>query len=207
MFDIFGPEHYGYRMNVFYIARHGETENNVAQRLSGWVDTPLTPGGLRATQQAIAKLQGTQLDEIYSSDLGRAFVTAYVIARDFKFNKEIIRLAGLREVSYGDAANMKRAEAYTLYPRIDQDTHYTPPGGESLARMQARIIAAVNKLNDTHSNASILLVAHSGVMAALHSSYLGKDFGQHNISEAYAHDYVARFTVGSGKIASFDEVL
>jgi broad specificity phosphatase PhoE len=72
--------------------------------------------------------------------------------------------------------------------------------------MQARVLKVLNKLNDAHTNKTIVLVAHSGVIAALRSSLIGQDFGEHNISEGYAHDYVARFTIGDGKIASFDEV-
>lgn len=193
-------------MNTFYIARHGETENNVAKRLSGWIDTPLTARGLEPTKQVLTKLTGVPIDALYSSDMGRAFVTAYVIARGLHFDEEITRLPGLREVSYGDAANMLSAEAYKLYPKLDRDTHYTPPNGESLDHMQRRVFAALDELNRRHTNATILLVCHSGVMAALRASHLGVDFGQHNISEAYPHDYVAKFTYDNGEIASWEEV-
>ena len=194
-------------MNHFYIVRHGETLNNVAKRLSGWIDTPLTETALEATYRAIAKLNDVQIDEIYSSDSGRAFVTAYVIARKLGYPHEIIRLPGLREVNYGDAANMITDEAYKLYPELDSGTHYTPPNGESLHAMQTRVLATINELNNHHSGSVLLIVAHSGVMAALNASYLGQDFGAHNISEAYAHDYVAQFTVEDAKVASFEEVV
>lgn len=194
-------------MNVFYIARHGETENNRAGKLSGWIDTPLTDTGLVPTQAVIAKLRDIHIDVMYASDLGRAFVTAYVIARGINFTDEIVRLPDLREVNYGDAANMSSSDAYALYPGLDSDTHYVPPNGESLDHMQTRVIRAVNGIDKTHTNATILLVAHSGVMAALRASHTGQDFGEHNISEAYAHDYVGRFTIKDGTILSFDEVL
>jgi probable phosphoglycerate mutase len=193
-------------MNTFYLARHGETENNVAHRLSGWIDTPLTDKGLLPTEKVIAKLQDIPIDAIYSSDVGRAFITAYVIARRLGFSDEIVRLPGLREVNYGDAANMFSAEAYKLYPRLDRDTHYTPPNGESLGHMQKRVLAAIDEINKKHTSATILIVAHSGVMAALNASLLGVDFGQHNISEAYPHDYVARFTFEDGAVGSFEAV-
>lgn len=190
-------------MNTFYIVRHGETENNKARRLSGWIDTPLTDTGLLTTEKVITKLADIRIDEMYSSDMGRAFITAYVIARRLGFTKEIARLSGFREVNYGDAANMFSVEAYNLYPKLDRDTHYTPPNGESLAHMQTRVLQAVNDLNSKYANANIAIVAHSGVMAALNASYLGRDFGEHNISEAYLHDFVGVFTVANNKIASF----
>jgi broad specificity phosphatase PhoE len=194
-------------VNTFYIVRHGETENNRAQRLSGWIDTPLTDTGLQATEAVIKKLSSLNIDEMYSSDLGRAFITAYVVARGLNFTREIKRLSGLREVSYGDAANMSRDQAYKLYPRIDNDTHFTPPSGESLDGMQRRVFATTDHLNGIHTDATIVLVCHSGVMAALRASHIGQDFGEHNISEAYAHDYVGKFTFENNTVASFEEFL
>jgi broad specificity phosphatase PhoE len=142
---------------------------------------------------------------MYSSDVGRAFITAYALARGLNFTKEIKRLSGLREVNYGDAANMFSAEAYRLYPKLDRDTYYAPPNGESLDEMQKRVFQTIGELNAAHTNATIVLVCHSGVMAALRASHIGQDFGEHNISEAYPHDYIGVFTFANGEVASFEE--
>jgi len=192
-------------MNTFYIVRHGETDNNRTRRLSGWIDTPLTDTGLQPTEAVIKKLSSVHIDEMYSSDMGRAFVTAYVVGRGLNFTKEIIRLPGLREVNYGDAANMYSAEAYKLYPQLDRDTHFTPPNGESLDQMQKRVFQTIEEINNAHTDANIVLVCHSGVMAALKASHIGQDFGEHNISEAYAHDFVGVFTFADGAVTSFEE--
>ena len=192
-------------MNTFYIARHGETINNRSGRLSGWIDSPLTETGLEPTKKVITKLKNLNIDEIYASDLGRAFITAYVIARGIGFSSEIKRLPGLREVNYGDAANMLRTQAYTLYPNIDSDTHYTPPNGESLNQMQQRVFGTINQINIQHNGANILLVCHSGVMAALNANHIDQDFGEHNISEAYQHEFVGKFTFADCAVTSFGE--
>lgn len=193
-------------MNRFYIARHGETENNRAKRLSGWIDTALTEKGLEPTQVVLEKLKKLpKLDAIYSSDMGRAFITAYVIAHGLNFTNEIIRKSGLREVNYGNAANMPSAKAYKVYPQLDCDTHYTPPSGESLDHMQKRVFQTIAEIDAQHQDATLLLVAHSGVMAALNAGHQGIDFGQHNISEAYPHDFIGEFTYQGGEITSFKE--
>lgn len=194
-------------MNTFYVARHGETENNRARRLSGWIDTPLTDKGLEPTQKVIAKLANVDVNTIYSSDLGRAFITAYVIAREIGYHNEIHLLPGLREVNYGDAANMFSAQAYQKYPGLDSDTHFTPPNGESLDHMQKRLFSTIEQVNTSHQNANILLVCHSGVMAALKAGHTGVDFGEHNISEGYAHDFVGKFTFSDGVVTSFEEFI
>ena len=192
-------------MNTFYIVRHGETENNRAKRLSGWIDTPLTENGLKPTEAVRTKLANVHIDALYSSDVGRAFITAYVLARGLSFTEEIKRLPGLREVNYGDAANMYSAEAYVRYPGLDSDTHFTPPNGESLDHMQRRVFQTIGQLNESHTGANIVLVCHSGVMAALRASHIGQDFGEHNISEAYPHEYVGKFTFENGVVTSFEE--
>jgi hypothetical protein len=51
--------------------------------------------------------------------------------------------------------------------------------------MQKHVLATIEQLNKKHTDATVLIVVHSGVMAALNASLLGVDFGQHNISEAY----------------------
>jgi probable phosphoglycerate mutase len=192
-------------MNTFYIARHGETENNRAGRLSGWIDTPLTDTGLLPTEKVITKLANLDIDEMYSSDVGRAFITAYVIARGLGFTKEIKRLSGLREVNYGNAANMFCVVAYELYPQLDRDTQFTPPNGESLGHMQQRVLETIEQLNNNHEDAKILLVCHSGTMAALEANHIGQDFGERNISEAYPHEFVGKFFSDNGVVTSFQE--
>lgn len=195
-------------MNTFYIVRHGETENNRAKRLSGWIDTGLTENGLEPTKNVIEKLKTLpKIDAVYASDMGRAFITAYFIVRALGFTDEIIRQKGLREVNYGDAANMFSAEAYQKYPKLDRDTHYTPPNGEALDHMQKRVLQTVAQIDAQHKDAVILIVAHSGVEAALNASYQNTDFGAHNISEAYPHEYIGNFTFEDGKVTSFQEFL
>src|SRR4051812_48009737 len=112
-------------MTTFYICRHGQTENNKNRRLSGWIDTPLTNEGVANAQASAAKLRVIHLDTIISSDLGRAFTTAYIIARELGFAGEIERTAGLREVNYGELAN----HSYDDYPEMTaaENADYTPP--------------------------------------------------------------------------------
>ncbi len=70
-----------------------------------------------------------------------------------------------------------------------------------------RAFEPIDRLNRAHTNANIVLVCHSGVMAALKASHIGQDFAEHNISEAYPHDYVAKFTFDNGTVTAFTEFL
>ncbi len=193
-------------MNHFYLVRHGATLNNLAGRLSGWIDTPLAPDGLEPTKLVAEKLNGINFAAVFSSDLGRAFITAYDLVHALGIQNSIQMTDGLREVNYGLAANMRSYEAYKLYPQLDRDTAYTPPEGESLQHMQQRSIHTIFAINDAYQDANILLVAHSGVMAALHAHFHNIDFGEHNISEAYEHDCVLHFTIENSQIATIEKL-
>lgn len=192
-------------MNTFYICRHGQTVNNKTGRLSGQIDTPLTEEGIANAHSAAAKLKDIRIDSIVSSDLGRAFITAYIIARDVGYADEIVRVQDLREINYGDLAH----KTYDVYPDVtpEQNTNFVVPGGESLAQMQARVLAWIDDYAATHDDMSVLLVAHDGTINAIHASYTKKPIGIVDAESHNAHDFVARVTYESGKVTSFDELI
>jgi broad specificity phosphatase PhoE len=190
-------------MTTFYICRHGQTENNKAQRFSGWVDTPLTEEGVRDALSAAAKLKGIALDQVFASDLGRAFITAYLITKELGYGKGIERARALREVNYGDLAN----RPYSVYPKVTpaENTQYVSPGGESLYQMQQRVLGYISQLARGHGGKTILLVAHDGTINAVRASFTGQEMGivdqTHN-----AHDFVGKFEYRAGRVVSFEEL-
>jgi probable phosphoglycerate mutase len=189
-------------MTTFYICRHGETENNRARRLSGWIDTPLTPEGRASTLAAAAKLSAVPVNRIIASDLGRAFITAYEIARKLNFTDEIQRTPELREVNYGELAN----RPYHDYPDLtpDENTNFVPPNGESLQQMQDRVLNYLRAIAEG-ATGSILIVAHDGTINAIRSAVTGESMGQADQTHN-AHDFVASFELADGKILSFKEL-
>jgi broad specificity phosphatase PhoE len=193
-------------VNSFIICRHGETENNVHGRISGWTDSPLTSDSLPATLAAAAKVKSKSPELLYSSDLGRSFITAYIIARSIGYQDEIVRLPGLRECSYGDLAYQHYGPAEAEHPGLNRQTDYIPPNGESLGQMQQRVINTIADLDSAYTDKTILLVAHDGVIKAVSANFTGEDLGEHNFSVTYGHDYVASFGIADGSIIAFEEV-
>jgi broad specificity phosphatase PhoE len=195
-------------VNTFYICRHGQTENNKTKTFSGWVDTPLTEEGILDAYATAAKLAGIGFSVIMSSDLGRAFVTAYIVSRKLGYDNEILRSNKLREVSYGDMGGMSIAKAQVLYPGLDTDTTFIAPNGESLGQMQQRVVNFINELNDSYQDKNILIVAHGGVIDAVKASFLDEDLGHYMTTQGItnSHDYVAKFELKDGKVVSHEEV-
>ena len=186
-------------MTTFYICRHGETENNKNKRLSGWIDTPLTEEGVNNAISSASKLKGIQLDAVISSDLGRAFVTAYIIVKRLDLGLTILRNKKLREMNYGDLAN----KPISLYPSLTpiQNATYTPPNGESLNDMQLRVMNEIAKISDEHRGKTILIVAHDGTINTIRASFESEDMGNAD-SIHNSHDSVFKFTY-SDKVKSY----
>mgnify|MGYP001793602290 CR=1 FL=1 len=196
-------------MTKFYICRHGQTENNKHERLSGWIDTPLTDQGVQNTASSAGKLKGITFDKIVSSDLGRAFISAYLISRKIGYFDEIERQANLREVNYGDLGNSPFTGANIAYPLLtpEENTDYIPPNGESLAQMQSRVMQCIEMISQESHAKTILLVAHDGTINAVYASSTNQPIGLVDSNSHNGNDFVAEFVYEAGKVTSFKEIL
>jgi phosphoserine phosphatase len=193
-------------MAVFYVCRHGQTEYNAQDKLQGWFDTPLTPAAITSAHSVARKLADKSIDTIYSSDLGRAFITAYLISRDIGYEKEIIRSPDLREVSFGDLSGMQLEKVEELYHRVQNATTFVPPHGEALGHMQKRVLTFIKSLATQKPGELSLLVTHDCVINALYTSFKKDDFGEYNTDHTNAYDQVVKIEVdGSGSITSFSK--
>ncbi|MBI5906464.1 histidine phosphatase family protein [Candidatus Saccharibacteria bacterium] len=191
-------------MTTFYICRHGESESNKNGRLMGWLDSPLTDEGVKNAESSANKLAGVAFDKIVSSDLGRAFTTAYIISRKFNYTSEIERYKGLREVAYGDIANMP----YSAYPELspEENAKYAPPNGESLEQMEARAVKCIMDIANQNPDKTILIVTHDGVINAVKSVFKKQNIGTTDQDPHNPHDFVAKFAMDNDQINSFKEV-
>jgi alpha-ribazole phosphatase len=187
----------------FYIVRHGETENNRKKLFQGWIDAPLTPEGVANAEVSGTKLKSVRIDKIVSSDLGRAFTSAYIIARKLGYIDEIERTSGLREINYGDFAN----KTYDVYPELtpEENADFVLPNGESLRQMQQRVLAEISRIADDYPDKTVLLVAHDGTINAIRSKFSGEDIGVADLTRN-PHEYVATFDFRENHIVSFGEV-
>ncbi len=151
--------------------RHGETDWNLAARLQGHTDIALNATGLQQARQMAAALADTALSHIYSSDLLRAWETAQALAS--ANGAALTRDARLRERSFGEYEGQRFIDIEAQDPDSalrwrKREPAFTPPGGESLLALQARISQAVFQLAAQHQGQQIALVAHGGVLDTLY---------------------------------------
>ena len=116
------------------IVRHGETEWNVADRMQGHLDSPLTERGHAQARAAAEAMRGKTFQALYSSDLGRALQTAAYLQEVTGLT--IIQDARLREKHMGIFQNLTREEIETRHPeikeRVYRDPEFVLPEGESI---------------------------------------------------------------------------
>lgn len=153
------------------VVRHGETHWNVASRIQGHTDSPLTPAGEAQAAAIAGRLAGERFDRLVSSDLGRAMQTARAIAA--RTGHAIVPDARLRERNYGVAEGLTYGEIGVQYPDVfsrvrDTDPDYVVPGGESRRQHFERVRDAFESLARDCEGSRLAVVCHGGVLAALY---------------------------------------
>ena len=166
-----------------YMIRHGETVWNVASKLQGHANVALSDNGRRQAELLGKRLSGLKFDQIYASDLARAYETARIIAQ-YHNNQDIKTLQELREISFGRWEGFSINEIQGLYPEEIKQWWKTPlqtrtPGGESLGDLVKRTVTVVKNIVESRSGGNILLVTHGGVIRSVVGTVLGMDLNEH----------------------------
>jgi 2,3-bisphosphoglycerate-dependent phosphoglycerate mutase len=160
------------------LLRHGQSQWNLENRFTGWVDVPLSAKGEAEARAAGEKLRGRRIDQVFSSTLLRATETARLALETAGLGPlPTERDAALNERMYGDLQGMNKAEAAERFgadqvKRWRRSYDEKPPNGESLADTAARVLpywehrilpalrAGRNVLVPAHGNSLRALVMH-----------------------------------------------
>jgi broad specificity phosphatase PhoE len=147
-------------MKHLILVRHGETIWNAEQRLQGQTDIPLSDVGRRQAHQLAARLAGETIDAVVSSDLQRAMDTAVIIAEPHRLT--VRADPRLRQSHRGKWEGLTYAEIERLYPGSFHDT--TPPEGESLESVHARVRSWLDDVRRDHADQTVLAVSHGHIL-------------------------------------------
>lgn len=150
-----------------YLTRHGQTEWNVAQRMQGACDSPLTELGLRQAEQLKKRMELLRVDRAYVSPLKRAMDTAQMITggRDV----ELIPDMRLKEASLGAFEGLTIEQAQARYPeqalnfRRHPDLFHPVGGGEDFRQVRARVEDFLDEIAGREQG-NVLVVAHALVL-------------------------------------------
>jgi 2,3-bisphosphoglycerate-dependent phosphoglycerate mutase len=162
-------------MPELILLRHGQSQWNLENRFTGWVDVPLSSKGEEEARAAGEKLRGRRIDLLYTSPLKRAIDTATIALDAAGIAPPLtVRDAALNERMYGDLQGLNKAEAAARWGDAQvklwrRSYDVRPPGGESLADTAARVLPYwdAHILPDLRAGKNVLVVAHGNSLRAL----------------------------------------
>ena len=148
------------------IVRHGETVWNIQDRIQGHQDSDLTETGIAQAHALAERFREDSFSALYSSDLGRAYRTAEIIAA--KTGHTIRPDPRLRERHLGIFQGLTWEEVERAYP-AERDAYraegpdYIIPKGESTRQHIHRSISGIEEIARRHPGDTVLTVTHGGV--------------------------------------------
>lgn len=157
------------------IVRHGENEWVSTNRLAGRTPNVLLNEKGRNQSAALAEeLAKLPIQAIYSSPMERCLETAQPTADALGLPVQIEE--GVIEGDFGDwqGEALKDLAKLPEWKEVQgTPSGFTFPNGESFRDMQARAVAALEKICQAHPNQVVAVFAHSDIIKLCMAYYLG----------------------------------
>jgi 2,3-bisphosphoglycerate-dependent phosphoglycerate mutase len=162
-------------MGKMVLIRHGESQWNLENRFTGWIDVPLSAKGEKEAKAAGEKLLGIRFEAAYVSVLKRAIDTLRIVLDVIgQATIPIEKDQALNERMYGDLQGLNKDETVRKYGaeqvklwRRSYDVR--PPGGESLQDTAQRVLPYYERHIKPQilTGRNVLVVAHGNSLRAL----------------------------------------
>ncbi len=164
-------------MSVLVLVRHGESQWNLENRFTGWVDVPLSPKGTEEAKSAGEKLkkENIRFDAAYTSELQRAQNTLKLILEGIgQSGIPVTKDKALNERHYGDLQGLNKAETAVKFGdeqvKIWRRSYdIAPPNGESLKDTAARTLPYFESrvAADLKAGKNIIVAAHGNSLRSI----------------------------------------
>ncbi len=167
------------------LLRHGESQWNLENRFTGWVDVPLSPKGVKEAHEAGEKLKSYKFNKAYTSVLKRANDTLNIVLKIIgqeglptEYDKALNErhygaLQGLNKAEtakkYGDEQVKLWRRSYDIPPPKDV-TELNPDGySESLKDTAARTLPYFESkiLPDIRAGQNVIVAAHGNSLRSI----------------------------------------
>lgn len=162
-------------MPQLVLLRHGQSQWNLENRFTGWVDIPLSPKGEEEAREAGQKLQAFRFDCAFTSVLMRAQNTLRIVLEEIgQTGIPIKEDKALNERMYGELQGLNKAETAKKFGDEQvkiwrRSFDVPPPGGESLKDTAERVLPYYESQirPDLLANKTVLVVAHGNSLRSL----------------------------------------
>lgn len=157
------------------LARHGHSTANRPWTFLGRTDAPLSSEGEAQARALAGRLAPEKVDALYTSPLRRARQTADILADPHRLTLRVDDR--LIEQDFGEWEGLTLDEAMERFPkdaaawRADAEGA-APTGGESLLQLAVRAQNMASVLRRDNQEATVLVVAHGGILNALVCTFL-----------------------------------
>ena len=162
-------------MALLVLVRHGESQWNLENRFTGWIDIPLTEKGREEARRAAEKIRDIHFDRAYTSVLQRATESLDIMLQ--VTGQQGIPVAydrALNERHYGDLQGLNKAETAEKFGKKQvhlwrRSYDVAPPGGESLKDTAARTLPyfEAHILPDLRAGKNVLVSAHGNSLRSI----------------------------------------
>jgi len=183
---------------VVGLARHGESEANLADVWHGTTDGSLSARGLVQGTELAARYDS--VEHIYTSHLQRARLTAAAFAAG-RGAEPTVR-PDLYEIDFGAWEGLTTAEIRERFPEEWEATHEQqrdlPRGktGETVAGAAARLHRAVEEIAAAHPGERVLVFSHGGIIRACVGLVIGLGPAARELLEGPGNASVTHLRVG-----------
>lgn len=167
-------------MPVLYVVRHAACESVGRGLAADRPDPGLDGRGVDQARALASGLSSITFDAVYSSPRKRARQTATSLAKPRGL--EVRSADGLREVGFGQWAGRSFAELaeQPAWSRWNSFRSFErPPGGESMAEVQARAVGEVERIAGEWPDGTLAVVSHADVIKVVLAYFLGMPIDFH----------------------------
>ena len=173
---------------LFHLVRHGQyglIDRALGGRAPGH---GLSPAGHEEAERVAGAMRARPVAAVVSSPVQRAAETAASIAAALDLAVQVD--PALTEIDCGEWTGvtfeaLRDRPAWRRWNRFRSSAAI--PGGESMLAVQARTVAALERLHAVHGNAELVVVSHADVIKAALLHVLGAPL-----------DHVGRLEIGPG---------
>jgi len=152
-------------MLKIFLIRHGETEHNRDNIVSGISDSILTETGKLQSKKLAEYFSNETIDAIYTSPSSRALETAQDIAK--KKHLQVNCDERLREINFGDWEGKNWDFVSQNIPNWKEIRHeYRSPNGETQQEVSDRVFAFLREIKKKHKEENIIIIGHGSVNKA-----------------------------------------
>ena len=162
-------------MAKLVLIRHGQSQWNLENRFTGWVDISLTDKGRQEAKLGAEKIKGIRFDKAFTSLLKRARETLKIVLEVIGQEEiPVEKNQALNERHYGELQGLNKDEMKKKYGEEQvqlwrRSYDIAPPGGESLKDTAARTLPYFreNILPEVRSGKNILVSAHGNSLRSI----------------------------------------